>query len=270
MKKSLMVTTVSFLLCAAGYSQENTVVSLRADTIAAVTSAAPAPKLTGSFEMNYLRHYLWRGMLFGNNDVAQPVLELEYKNFTLALSQNLNYVPKNVPREIYTKEAFFDEQDVEIRYSGTWGRLTNEASALAYFYFYQMATPNTAELSNWTGYNFYRDFSFFTENSVDVANYAGSIYSSNGILFDHTTKHKLQVEWSAYAGFANAAFNGVYFGGAKGGLNLVGSHIDLTKETGRYFFKISLEKDIYVKKEIKEITGIRGVENAGIAVGINF
>jgi hypothetical protein len=232
--------------------------------------AASEPKFSGSIEMNYLRHYLWKGMLFGNNDVAQPVLELGFKDFTLALSENLNYIPKNVPKETYTRNAVFDEQDVELRYSRTWRKFTNEASAFAYFYFFQAGTPNTAELYDWAGYNFYKEFSFFTENSIDIAAYPGAVYSNNGIFYDHTNKHQVQIEWSAYAGFVNAAFNDAYYGTRHGGLNLVGTHIDMTKSIKKYFIKLILEKDLYTKPQVKELAGAKGVSNFGVAAGINF
>lgn len=236
----------------------------------AQTVADEKNKITGSFEMNYLRHYIWRGAEFGNNDVAQPELELNYKDFTISICQNLNYVPKNVPQEYYTKNAFFDEQDAEIRYSKTWGKFSSQFSAMAYFYFYQIGSPNTAELYNWTGFNFYKDFSFFTENSVDIASYSGAVYSNNGILFEHSTKKNLTIEWSAYAGFGNSKFNTNYFNTTAGGLNLIGSHIDITKEFGKFFCKITGEKNSYTKPAIKEATSIKGTDNFGVAAGINF
>ena len=227
-------------------------------------------KITGSFEMNYLRHYLWRGAQFGNNDVAQPQLELNYKDFTLALAQNFNYRPKNVPKELYTKNAFFDEQDVEIRYSKEWGKFSSQFSGMAYFYFYQPQSLNTAELYNWTGYNFYKGFSVFTENSIDVINYPGSIYSNNGILFEHTAKNNLKIEWSAYAGFANSKFNTNYFNTTESALNLIGSHIDITKEFGNFFVKITGEKNNYTRSAIKQATLLKGTDNFGVAAGFSF
>lgn len=226
--------------------------------------------ITGSFEMNYLRHYIWRGIAFGNDDVAQPVLELSHKNFTLALSQNFNYVPSHVPKESYTRNAFFDEQDVEIRYVKEWEKFSTQVSGMAYFYFYQPGSPNTAELYNWSGYNFYKGFSVFTENSVDVATYRGAVYSNNGFLFEHTAKNNLKIEWTAYAGFANAKFDEIYFGCSCGGINLVGTHIDITKGIGRYFIKLSGEKNNYMRAALKESASLKGTDNFGLAAGVNF
>jgi hypothetical protein len=226
--------------------------------------------ITGSFEMNYLRHYIWRGIAFGNDDVAQPALELDYKNFALILSQNFNYKPKNVPKEFYSKNAFFDEQDVQIKYSKQWKKWSTEFSAFAYFYFYQPQSPNTAELYNWTGYNFYKDFSFFTENSLDIANYAGAMFSNNGILYEHSFAHNFKTSCTAYVGIANSKFNETYFATNKSGINLVGTHLEITKELGKYYIKLIGEKNAYTLPAIKETTELKGTDNFGIAAGINF
>jgi hypothetical protein len=92
--KKIFIYIITLVINATVFSQTNSAVTEKTETAPPPTAAS---KITGSFEMNYLRHYLWRGLLFGNNDVAQPELELSYKNFTLALAQNFNYVPKNVP-----------------------------------------------------------------------------------------------------------------------------------------------------------------------------
>lgn len=262
MKKLITIVILAVLNSTVLYSQSDSSVT---------AAATPAPKkITGSVEMNYLRHYLWRGAAFGNNDVAQPVTELSYGSFTLSLAQNFNYVPGHVPKEFYTRSTFFDEQDVEIRYSKEWGRVSSQLSGMAYFYFFQPGSPNTAELYNWTGYNFYKGFSVFTENSVDVVQYPGAVYSNNGLLFEHTAKNNIKIEWSAYAGFGNAKFNTTYFNGIAGGINLLGTHIDISKEIGKYFIKLSAEKNNYVRDAVQQATAIKGTDNFAIAAGFNF
>jgi hypothetical protein len=243
-----------------------------ADTsIAIETIPAPASRgISGNFEMNYLRHYLWRGALFGNNDVAQPELVLTKNNFSLAFSANLNYVPKNVPKEYYTKNAVFDEQDVELRYSNNWGKFDCEFKAMAYFYFYQSNTPNTAELYSWTGYKLYKDFSFFTENSLDVVSYTGAVYSNNGIYYEHAFSKDITVEWSVYGGFANKKFNRTYYYSESAGLNLVGTHIEITKAINKFYLKAIGEANRYTSSSIREGIGLKRTENFGLAIGRSF
>ena len=181
MKKYLLFVIVALFSLHRGAAQNNSLIS---DT--PIKSVSKDKKLTGSFEMNYLRHYLWRGAEFGNNDVAQPELVLTHNNFSLAFCSNLNYIPQNVPKEYYTRNAFFDEQDIEIRYSNKWGKFDCEFKAMAYFYFSQINSPNTAELYSWTGYPIWKELSVFTENSVDFINYCGAAYSNNGLYLEHS------------------------------------------------------------------------------------
>lgn len=240
------------------------------DSLDSLGTKAKQHTLTGSFEMNYLRHYLWRGLVFGNNDVAQPMFEINYKDFTLGLAQNFNYQPKNVPKEFYTKNAFFDEQDVEISYSKKLGKFSTQFKAMAYFYFYQPQSPNTAEFYNWTGFDLYKGFSFFTENSIDFVSYKGAVYSNNGFLYELNLQDNLQIEWTAYAGFANSRFNLSYVGLKEGSLNLIGSHLEVTKNFDKFYVKLIVEKNQFMNNAIKEISGVNGTDNFGVAAGIGF
>ena len=70
MKKISTVLVLIILHYLPAYSQ--------ADSAAAKVKTGEKA-ITGSFEMNYLRHYIWRGIAFGNDDVAQPVLALSHK-----------------------------------------------------------------------------------------------------------------------------------------------------------------------------------------------
>lgn len=265
MKKYLLFVIVALFSLHRGAAQNNSLIS---DT--PIKSVSKDKKLTGSFEMNYLRHYLWRGAEFGNNDVAQPELVLTHNNFSLAFCSNLNYIPQNVPKEYYTRNAFFDEQDIEIRYSNKWGKFDCEFKAMAYFYFSQINSPNTAELYSWTGYPIWKELSVFTENSVDFINYCGAAYSNNGLYLEHSFLKNVNIEWSAYAGFANKKFNTNYFESESGGLNLVGSSLIVTKDIGNFFIKVTGELNHYTNNKIKEATELNGTKNFGFAAGINF
>ncbi len=242
-----------------------------ADSIATDESVAIAKKkITGSFEMNYLRHYIWRGISFGNDNVAQPELLLNYGKFTLGLAQNFNYKPKEVPKEFYSRNTFFDEQDFAITYADEWGKFSTEFSALAYVYFFQPSSPSTAELYNYTSYNLHKGLSLFTENNIDIAAYAGAIYSNNGISYEVNAKNKWTSTTTAYIGIGNNKFNNSYFAGAKGGVNLIGFNTELTKEIGNYFIILAAEKNIYTNRQIKQLTALKGTSNFKIGVGFNF
>jgi hypothetical protein len=226
-------------------------------------------KITGDFEWNYLRHYLWRGAVFGNDDVAQPMLNLRYKNFTLGLSQNLNYVPKNVPKSYYTRNAFFDEQDVELGYKKNWGKWTNECKAMAYFYFYQRNSPNTAELYNKTSFGITKTVSVFTENSVDIVTYGGAWFSNNGLSYSKEWAHGFSLEGAAFISFANKKFNSVYYATEKSGTDLIGIRAALYKDLGKFCVGISAEQNQYTSL-IKPNSGLSHTSNFGIAAGFEF
>jgi hypothetical protein len=266
MKKSLLTTAITFLLLQ-NISAQTAI--LAADSMND-TGATKEKNISGSFEMNYLRHYIWRGSEFGNNDVAQPELVLTHNNFSLALCANLNYIPKNVPKEYYSRNAFFDEQDIEIRYANKWGKFDCEFKAMAYFYFSQINSPNTAELYSWTGYPIWKELSFFTENSIDIINYRGAVYSNNGLYLEHSFRNNLNIEWSSYVGFANKKFNSVYFESEKSGMNLVGTNLAVSKDIKNFYIKAAGEINHYTSNNIKIVTGLNGTNNFILAAGVNF
>jgi hypothetical protein len=236
---------------------------------AAVTEKKPF--FEGSAEVNYMKTYLWRGALFGNNDVAQPYLELKHNNFFILLTSYFNYIPKNVPEEFYSKHAAFDEQDVEIGFTKSWGKLNMETKVMAYFYFHQIGSPNTFELYNNLTYNISNKFSVFTENSCDMLSYRGAVYSNNGVTGAFQLTKKLRLETSVFGAFANAGFNKVYYGTDKAAINSAGASVDITHDIGkRYFVRLYGEYNRYLSDVIKESTGINYTDNAVIALGINF
>lgn len=239
----LLLLSASFIM----HAQQN---SVPIHVVDSLVTELPVPKQKHwgvSFEMNYLRHYLWRGALFGNEDVAQPNLVLRFKNLSLGLLQNLNYLPKNVPEELYTRKAVFDEQDVTLGYDFEQGRWASTFSLLAYFYFFQIGTPNTAELINHTSFKLDKCFSIFTENSVDLASYRGAFYNHTGISFSKGLHGDWVVKADAYAGFGNSLFNQTYLGTENGGLNLTSVSGSLTKNLGAFYFSIRGERNQYMR-----------------------
>ncbi len=227
-------------------------------------------KIHGSFEVNYNKDYLWRGAVFGNTPVSQPNLELNYKNFTLGLCQNFNVTPKKLPKESYTKPVSFDEQDVEIRHAFSKGKFSFETSVFAYFYFSQIETPNTGEFNSYIEYSLYKNFSLFTENTVDIISYRGSLHSKNGVLYSTTFKNDIAFSGTVYTTYANARFNNTYFGADHAGFNLAGANIEIQKDIRQYFLKCSVEKNLYLHQSIIDASGSKGSYNYALAAGINF
>ncbi len=254
--KKILFTPLLLMLAATCFAQE--------------VKDSSEKNISGDFEWNYLRHYLWRGAVFGNNDVAQPMLNLHYKKFTLGLSANLNYIPKNVPKSYYTKNAFFDEQDVEIGYKTGSKKITTEFKLMAYFYFFQLNTPNTAELYNKTNFDIGKNFSLFTENSVDVVNYGGAWFSNNGVCYAKEWPHGFSIEGYTYVSFANKKFNTTYYETEKSGIDLAGIRASLYKDIWRkWYVGINAEYNQYTSF-IKTSTGLTHTDNFGVALGVEF
>ncbi len=139
------------------------------------------------------------------------------------------YSPKTYPKNIIHVMHFLTSRILKYDTANKWGKFDCEFKAMAYFYFSQINSPNTAELYSWTGYPIWKELSVFTENSVDFINYCGAAYSNNGLYLEHSFLKNVNIEWSAYAGFANKKFNTNYFESESGGLNLVGSSLHCHK-----------------------------------------
>jgi hypothetical protein len=239
-----------------------------------ITALQPVPvkehAITGTVEMNYLKHYIWRGMLFGSNDVAQPELNLKWKKFLFGLSSNINYKPSALPKEFYTKKVVYDEQDVEIGYATSYKKFDFECKAMAYFYINQINSPSTAELYNKTAFNINNKLSLFTENVIDIASYRGAYYNNTGVCYSTSLGNGFSAEGTLYASSGNRKFNNAYFESEDGGFNLIGGSIKATKDFGPFYLCFFAEINNYSNKGIKQATQLQKTDNYSFAVGWNF
>lgn len=239
-------------------------------TDSTIAKELPGNKITGNIEMNYIRHYIWRGILFGSNDVAQPELNLKWRKLSLSLAANLNYNPAALPKEYYTKKVVYDEQDIEVGYSTSYKKLDIECKAMAYFYMNQIGSPSTAELYNKTAFNITEKFALFTENVVDMASYRGAYYNNTGICYSNSFGNGFGIEGTLYASAGNKKFNAAYFESGTGGFNLIGGSIEATKEIGSLYLCFFAEINNYSNKTIQQSTGLQKTYNYSFAIGWNF
>jgi hypothetical protein len=204
-----------------------------------------------NIETNYMRRYLWRSLLFGNDDVCQPVVGFTYKKWTINLGANINYIPKNVPKESYTKPASFDEQDIEILYTDKIGKLDYEIKADMYIYFFQINSPSTAEFNVKVAYPIYKNISAFSENVFDLNAYTGAYYNNTGLAWNYT-KNKTDMTLQASVGMGNEIFNQFYFGGETSGIFYWGGKAELTQHFKNFY--VRLVSIIYtIKKKLKQL-----------------
>jgi hypothetical protein len=227
------------------------------------------PNFSGYAEMNYYRHYLWRGAEFGNNDVAQPELLLKYKKFGLLLSANLNYNVNNLP-EYYTKKAVFDEQDVELNYENEKGRLEYKLAAMFYFYFHQASSPNTGEFYWRLKYPIAGDLKMFTETAHDIVYYRGAIFNNTGVVWEKDITEKLNAECTVAAGLANGKYNSVYNDLEKGQWNILNAKAELEYSFRKYYVGLMAEWNQYTSARLRAATGLNKTNNYYFSFGINF
>jgi hypothetical protein len=226
--------------------------------------------LSGYAEVNYYRHYLWRGALWGSNDVSQPELHLDYRNFWLAFYTNLNLRPRNLSMEYYKQKTVFDEQDFELGYQNQIGDLEYEVSLAGYFYFYQLESPNTGEFCVNLKYPVWKNTKVFTESAADVAAYRGAFYSSIGLVYEKEIKN-FALEGKVYGGIANSKFNNVYYGVDGTKLDFVGASVNLQYSLpNNLYVAVNGEYNQYTVNELKTVTGIKKTDNFSIHFGIEF
>lgn len=220
-------------------------------------------------EANYMKRYLWRAILFGNDNVNQPLLGITYKKWSLNLAANINYVPKNVPKESYTKPVAFDEQDIEILYKDKIGNLDYEIKADMYIYFHQINSPSTAEFNVKFAYPIYENLTAFSENVIDLNAYNGAYYNNTGLVWNYT-KNKTDLSLQASMGMCNTTFNQSYFGGETSGIFYWGSKAEVTQHFKNFYARLMGEYNLYNKEEIKLATEINHTSNFAITIGKDF
>jgi hypothetical protein len=234
------------------------------------TATAGKKHFSGYIETSYLKHYLWRGALWGSNDVSQPELHIDYGNFSFATSSNINIFPKNLSEKFYTKKTGLDEQDLELGYQNNSHKLQYQVLLWGYFYFNQIGTPNTGELYTRLQYPVFKNTKIFTENIADIAAYKGAFYNSTGFAYQKQM-NSWAVEAKIFTGLGNAKFNDTYFETNAISLNLMGSSLNI-----EYTFPNNLyiaakgEYNQYCSKQIKETTGLNHTENFSVFFGLSF
>ncbi len=258
------ITIVIFLLLNNNTNAQNIEVN-KTDSILVESAAL----LEVTVEINYLKSYLWRSISFGSNDVAQPFISLSYKNVFVNLASNINYIPKNLPKEQYSKKVAYDEQDFEVGFTGNIKKLDFEVKADAYIYFFQPVSPSTAELNLKLSHPIYKNISAFSENVIDIAAYSGSYFNNSGLNWNYT-KANTDFGLQTSLGFGNKKFNEAYFGGETNGLFYWGSKAEITQNLKSYYVKIMGEYNLYAKNETRTITEKNNTTNFSFSLGRNF
>jgi hypothetical protein len=232
---------------------------------------AAKEKVEITAEVNYLKHYLWRAILFGSDDVSQPSVAIGYKHFFVNLGCNINYIPKNLPEEFYSKKVMYDEQDVEIGYGNSIKKLDYEIKTMAYYYFNQIGSPNTKEASLKLSYPVIKNITAFTETVVDIQSYKGSVYNNTGTTWEYSHK-KNDFLLQANAGFGSNKFTAAYFGTEEDAAGLLywGGKAAITHNFKNFYCTLAGEYNVYANKSVKVATDINNTSNFILTLGKAF
>jgi hypothetical protein len=240
-------------------------------------SVSKKDSISINVEVNYLRHYIWRAIAFGNDDVSQPIFAATYKNFTVNLSANINYIPKNVPKDLYDKQVAFDEQDIEISYANSFKKIDYTVKFDAYIYFHQPFSPSTSEAYLGLEYPVYKNVKVFTENIFDIKAYKGAYYNHTGMKWE-MEKGKNSFLVQASVGIGNNKFNEVYFPSVvevdeleevpltKGGISYGAIKGEYTHSFKSFYTRIAAEQNFY-SKAVRTATTNRGTNNYSFTIG---
>ena len=220
-------------------------------------------------EANYLRHYVWRGANFGNDDVTQSFVNVAYKKFSVNFSVNANLFPSKLSSEFYTKKVMYDEQDVQFTYTDQFKKLNYEVGFFSYFYFHQMHSPSTSELSLKLSYPLNEHLAIITEDVTDVRSHQKLFYTCNGLDITFTLLKKIDLDWAIYNGSGNRYFNQAYYAETNNQwMNYTGSHLSANYSLQHnWYLKFFAEYNLYTSKNIIDFTGINHTSNFSFAVG---
>jgi hypothetical protein len=261
--KHLIIYCVIFFCCSNANAQLNPMSN--SDTVKENSN----PKLEINMEANYMQHYIWRAISFGSDNVSQPMISFTYGKAFLTLTSNFNLDPKNLSDELYSKQTIFDEQDVEIGFTGAIKKLDYIVKASRYTYFFQPTSPSTSEFNVYLSHPLYKGISVFSENVFDLEAYNSAYYNNAGLAWEYT-RGKTDFALQASLGMGNAKFNASYFGGEKGGLMYYASKAEITQNFKRLYLKIMGEYNIYATNEIKASSERNNTSNFAIIIGKDF
>jgi hypothetical protein len=225
--------------------------------------------ITVTAEVNYMRHYLWRGILFGSNDVSQPSINIQYRHFFIKPGINCNLVKKNLPKEAYKKPVMYDEQDIEAGYGNTLGKLEYEVKMMAYFYFNQINSPDTREAGLKLSYPLAKNITADSETAIDFGAYKGGLYNNTSLTWEYSLKkNNFLLQLGASTG--NKKFIAAYFDTQAPALMFWSSKASFTHNMKNCYLSITGDYNFYSGNAIKNAAGVNTTDNFTITFGRQF
>jgi hypothetical protein len=204
--------------------------------------------------------YIWRGIIFEDNPVAQPSLWASFRSLTLSLWSN-----HVLGQEIGV--GIGDEIDFTVAHEHDWRLLTSGLEFAYYLYPGEDESPATGEFT----LSVSRSIGLLTastRHTFDVLEYRGAYFGDASLSFEHEPLQGLDFEMKALAGWASAEFNEAYIGISRSALNLAGMELAATiRVAGPLYVRPHAEACFILDHTIADVARPH-VTNAGLAIGV--
>jgi hypothetical protein len=178
-----------------------------------------AAALTVTAEADFNSRYVWRGLAFSDGAVWQPSLAIAYADLSFTVWGNYDLDGTwPGPR--------WNETDLTLSYSHSWGRWTLGATVQSYLYPVSLGQPNTAEVALQGGYAL-GEFELILRQTVDVAAYPGAYYGELAPTWTHDFRTNLTLTANATLAWTTGGFTDAYAQVEAGGFYLVSAEAAL-------------------------------------------
>jgi hypothetical protein len=175
-------------------------------------------EISFSFEADVSNRYVYRGLVYGNNIISQPAVSFGFGNFTAGVSGNFDMPHKK-------KSLRLNEIDLFVSYGVELNSFTLNNYGWMYIYTGTDPYPATAEYVFEAAYST-ANFQFYSDLTVDIAEYPGAFIVSHGAAYSYTISKKLAFDILLSFAWSGSKYNEVNTGFDKSALNY--STIDMS------------------------------------------
>ena len=215
------------------------------------------------FENDFVTRYIWHGLNYNHGLIHQPTVWVTFNDFTF-------YSWGSFTQHEAENNIKNNEIDLAVQYSKQID-LLNIESSLTYIYALLEGAPATTEAYLKVGYQVFES-ELFSDLTVDVMEYTGSLSGSIGISKNFYESDNLCISGILSIGWANKLFNENYIGTNKNVKPF--NYTSLSAEATYYIYenfyiKPHLEYCYLLSPVLKQISG-NSLENFGIGAGVEF
>jgi hypothetical protein len=246
--------------------------ALLASAVLAAPAALPAraqddeankPAITGGVEMDVNSRYVWRGIPFSKAAVLQPSAWVTWKDFTLTAWGNY-------PLTKEANQGTFNEADLYLNYSHSFGKLTVKPGLYFYSYPNQHGVAGTTEAELKFCYPV-GSMTAYTTHTFDVGHFSGAYYGDLGITHSKNLGPKTTCDTGISVAWGSSKFMDAYTGLPKGGLGAITASLGFRHALGHGFYlRPHLCYSRLMDKDIRRQVHEGSLFTGGVALGWEF